>query len=160
MPILFSSKSADYRWLSNFSEHGFALDDLRWPSVEHYYQAQKFPAPETRERIRAAAKPVIARQMARDPELQSRADWDEVKDQLMRCAVLAKFSQNRELRERLLSTGAEELVHESKNDLHWGRNAKGQGKNRLGVILMDIRAVLAAESGMRDWAAPHDLRAT
>lgn len=57
-------------------------------------------------------------------------------------AILAKFEQNRNLRELLLATGDEELIHESNSDLFWGRNKDGTGDNRLGVILMDIREAL------------------
>jgi len=57
-------------------------------------------------------------------------------------AVQAKFEQNRRLRELLLATGDEELIHESGIDLIWGRNPDGVGDNRLGVILMEVRQAL------------------
>jgi ribA/ribD-fused uncharacterized protein len=142
MAIWFNSKSPEYRWLSNFSEHPFVLDGLRWPSVEHYYQAQKYAGTEAAERIRRAESPLKARKAGQDRSLSPRADWDGSKEQVMRGAVRAKFEQHRRLRELLLATEDEELIHQSGSDLFWGRNAEGLGENRLGSILMEVRQEL------------------
>lgn len=101
MPILFSSKSAEFGWLSNFSPDAFTLNALRWASVEHCYQAQKFVGTEASERIRRADTPLKARKAGQDRSLVPRADWDEVKEDVMRRALEAKFAQNRRARERL-----------------------------------------------------------
>jgi ribA/ribD-fused uncharacterized protein len=142
MPILFYSKSPEYGWLSNFSEDGFTLDGVRWPSVEHFYQAQKYAGTEAAERIRRAPSPAKARKAGQDRSLAPRPDWDRVKEEVMRSALRAKFEQNRRLRELLLATGDEELVHESGSDLFWGRSRDGAGENRLGQILMEVREAL------------------
>jgi N-glycosidase YbiA len=139
MAIWFYSKSPDYGWLSNFSEYGFKLDGVRWASVEHYYQAQKYAGTDVAERIRKADSPLKARKAGQDRSLSVRQDWEGVKEEVMRQAIRAKFDQNRKLRELLLATADEELLHESNSDLFWGRNRDGAGDNRLGVILMDIR---------------------
>ena len=139
MPVMFYSKSREYSWLSNFSDHGFTLNGIRWPSVEHFYQAQKYVGTEVAERIRKAESTAKARKVGQDRSLVPRPDWDGVKEEVMRRAVRAKFEQNRRLREQLLATEEEDLVHESKSDLFWGRNPEGAGDNRLGVIIMEIR---------------------
>ena len=71
-----------------------------------------------------------------------RPDWNEAKTQVMARAVGAKFEQNRALREKLLATGAAELIHFSKSDPFWGRDRDGKGENRLGEILMALREEL------------------
>jgi ribA/ribD-fused uncharacterized protein len=142
MPIWFYSKSPEYGWLSNFSEDGFRLAGVRWPSVEHFYQAQKYAGTEAAERIRRAETPLKARKAGQDRSLHPRADWDAVKEEVMRQAIRAKFEQNRRLRDLLLATGDEELVHESSSDLFWGRSREGVGENRLGAILMEVRQEL------------------
>jgi hypothetical protein len=149
MPILFYSKSPEYGWLSNFSEHGFTLDGVRWPSVEHFYQAQKYAGTDAAERIRRADTPRKARKAGQDRSLSPRSDWDGVKEAVMRRAVRAKFEQNRRVRELLLATGDEELVHETSSDLFWGRSPEGVGDNRLGAILMEVRQALRGPAATR-----------
>lgn len=146
MSIIFYSKSTDFAWLSNFSKHKFELDGVVWPSVEHYYQAQKYAGTPAERQIREAADAPKACKMGQDRTLVIRDDWDSVKEEIMRRAVKAKFSQNRRLREQLLATGDEELVHRSASDSYWGCGADGQGHNRLGVIIMGVRADLQRQT--------------
>jgi ribA/ribD-fused uncharacterized protein len=55
---------------------------------------------------------------------------------------LRKFELHREIREVLLSTGDEELVENAPSDYYWGCGKDGSGLNRLGQILMAVRAEL------------------
>ena len=144
MSIVFPSKSPEYGWLSNFSEHGFTLHGVRWPSVEHFYQAQKYAGTEAENRIRKADTPLKARKSGQDRSLVVRSDWDAVKEAVMRQAVSAKFLQNRRLSEMLVATGDVELIHVSGSDLFWGRTQDGAGDNRLGLIIMAVRKSLQA----------------
>ena len=61
----------------------------------------------------------------------------------MREALWAKFTQHPKLKSLLLSTGDTELIEHTKNDSYWGDGADGTGKNRLGQLLMEVRAQLA-----------------
>lgn len=72
---------------------------------EHYFQAQKFKEEKDQEEIRKANSPMLAARMGRDRKRKLRRDWESVKVNVMREAVLAKFTQHDELRELLLSTG-------------------------------------------------------
>lgn len=139
MPILFSSKSPEWGWLSNFSSHPILLDGLRWPSVEHYYQARKYAGTEIAEQIRRADSPGRARKVGQNRSLTPRADWDAVKEEVMRAAIRAKFGQHPRLARQLRATADEPLVHASEHDLFWGQRSDGVGENRLGLILMEIR---------------------
>lgn len=134
---------------SNFSAHPIELDGQRWPTSEHYFQAQKFNDPETREKIRTAPGPGAAARLGRRlPGLRS--DWEEVKESVMLDALRAKFTQHRRLRAKLLSTGDAELVEHTKNDSYWADGGDGSGQNRLGVLLMQLRAELCDERPGRD----------
>ncbi|MBD0340120.1 MAG: NADAR family protein, partial [Microcoleus sp. Co-bin12] len=127
---------------SNFSSHGFELDGEYWPTTEHYFQAQKFPATAHCDQIRHAKTPKDAAKMGRDRTRPLRKDWEEVKDDIMRKAVLRKFETHPEIREILLATGDEEIVENSPIDYYWGCGKDGSGKNMLGQILMEVREIL------------------
>jgi ribA/ribD-fused uncharacterized protein len=142
MTICFFSQSETHREFSNFAPFWIDLDDARWPSVEHYYQAQKFADPELRRAIRKAAKPVIAKNLADHNKAAIRPDWDAVKDEVMYRAVKRKFELHPQLRELLLATGEEDIAESAPNDYYWGVGREGTGQNRLGRIIERIRGEL------------------
>jgi hypothetical protein len=142
MTISFYSTREAYGNFSNFSRHGFVLDELWWPTSEHYFQAQKFAGTAHAETVRAARTPKEAAELGRDRRRPLRADWEQVKDDVMRAAVQAKFHAHAELRAELLATGDAELVENAPGDYYWRCGADGSGKNMLGRILMELRAEL------------------
>jgi ribA/ribD-fused uncharacterized protein len=142
MTILFFSKAETHREFSNFAPYPIDLDGMVWPSVEHYYQAQKFDDQALREKIQAAAKPVIAKRLSVKYRNRMRSDWAEVKDAIMERAVRAKFEQHGDLRGLLLATGDEDLAEAAPNDYYWGIGQDGSGQNKLGLLLMQIRSEL------------------
>lgn len=145
-PIHFYSTSDDYGEFSNFSPHSILLDGKRWPTSEHYFQAQKFHDESHREEIRRASTPMLAAPLGRDRKKKLRPDWERIKDGVMKDAVLAKFSQHAELAALLLATGEAMLVEHTANDAYWGDGGHGRGRNRLGQILMQVREVLRVKS--------------
>lgn len=80
-----------YGCFSNFSPHGFMLDDLYWTTSEHYFQAQKFIGTPYLEKVRQTRTPKDAANMGRDRSLPIRPDWKQVKEHVMQLAVLRKF---------------------------------------------------------------------
>ncbi|MTJ09522.1 MULTISPECIES: NADAR family protein [unclassified Anabaena] len=142
MTIYFYSTREEYGCFSNFSNHGFVLDELYWSTSEHYFQAQKFVGTPYLEKLRLVKTPKEAAKMGRQRTLPLRPDWEKVKDNIMRNAVLCKFSTHANIKEILLSTGNEELVEKSPIDYYWGCGADGSGKNMLGIILMEVREKL------------------
>lgn len=144
MAIRFSARTKEWEWLSNLSAYGFELDTLKWRSVEHYYQAQKFKGQREFDLIREKKTGFEALKEAKKQGLTPREDWEEMRLSIMRTALNAKFQQNRKLRTQLLQTGNEELIHASSSDLFWGQDTEGNGENYLGQMLMDIRTTLAS----------------
>ena len=144
MAIRFFSQSETHREFSNFAPFGIDLDGERWPTTEHYYQAQKFADPALQTKIRKAEKPIIAKNLADKHRDQMRPDWDAVKDEVMYRAVRRKFELHPELRDLLLATGEEEIVETVPNDYYWGVGRDGTGQNKLGKIIERIRAELRA----------------
>ncbi|MBW4614657.1 MAG: DUF1768 domain-containing protein [Desmonostoc vinosum HA7617-LM4] len=142
MTIYFYKVWQPYGCFSNFSPHGIQIEGTYWATVEHYYQAQKFvgsmdaviiPV------IHAAATPEEAAALGRCTTRQLRRDWDLVKTQVMRAAVLKKFLAHTEIKEVLLTTGDEVLVENSPTDYFWGCGSDHTGHNHLGKILMSVR---------------------
>lgn len=140
--IEFHSVHAEYGELSNFAPYAITLRGRRWPTVEHYFQAQKFAAAADQDEIRRAKTPMIAARMGRDRSRKLRRDWERVKVGVMREAVEAKFRQHPDLRELLLATGDARLVEHTENDDFWGDGGDGSGRNELGRVLMAVRARL------------------
>lgn len=131
-----------YGCFSNFSAHGFMLDGLYWATSEHYFQAQKFVDTPYLEQVRRTKTPKDAANLGRNRALPLRSDWEQVKDGVMHQAVMQKFSTHAAIRSILLATGDEVLVENSPIDYYWGCGRDGSGQNKLGQILMEVRAVL------------------
>ncbi len=143
MPIYFySAREQPYGCFSNFSAHGFELDGSYWRTSEHFFQAAKFAGTEHADLIRQAKSPTVAARMGRSRQRPLRADWETVKDDMMRRAVQRKFETHADIRAVLLGTGTEPIVESAPNDYYWGCGTDGSGQNKLGQILMEVREVL------------------
>jgi ribA/ribD-fused uncharacterized protein len=140
--IRFYSVGDAYGEFSNFAAFPITLAGKRWPTSEHYFQAQKFDDARLREKIRKAKTPMIAARLGRDRSAPLRHDWESVKVQIMTEAVLAKFTQHDDLRALLLATEDALLVEHTENDAYWGDGGDGSGKNMLGRVLMRVREQL------------------
>lgn len=142
MIIGFYTKNDRFGEFSNFSPFGIEMDGLWWPSVEHYFQAQKFFDESYREKIRRVFTAKDAAALGRSRKVPLRRDWEEVKDSVMYQGVLKKFQTHEELKDLLLGTGDADIVETAPGDFYWGSGHDGTGLNRLGQILMRVRAVL------------------
>ncbi len=137
--IRFYRVDDEYGCFSNFSAHPLTLKGKIWPTVEHYFQAQKFAGTEHEHSIRLVSSPMIAARQGRDRKKPLRKDWESVKDSIMREAVFAKFTQHEDLKRVLLSTGDAKLIEDTPRDSYWGCGKTGKGLNMLGQILMSVR---------------------
>jgi ribA/ribD-fused uncharacterized protein len=146
MPIRFYHVNEPFGLFSNFSPHPITLDGKRWPTTEHYFQAQKFAGvdPAYVEQIRKVKSPMIAARLGRSRKVRLRRDWESAKDNVMRKAVRAKFEQHEDAAALLLSTGDEHLIEDTTDDHYWGCGTKGTGRNMLGLILIETRTHLRA----------------
>jgi ribA/ribD-fused uncharacterized protein len=140
--INFYSTSEAFGEFSNFAEYPIEMDGVKWPTTEHYFQAQKFLDKAYRQQIRKAKSAMQAARLGRDRKYKLRPDWESVKIGIMHAAVKAKFTQYEDLRMLLLSTGTAKIVEHTVNDDFWGDGGDGRGKNMLGRILMQLREEL------------------
>lgn len=139
MTIYFYKINEEYGCFSNFAHYGFNLDGKWWATSEHYFQAQKFYGTKYEEEIRILDNPMESAKMGRKCDLPLRKDWEQVKCDIMRKAVYAKFSQNEEIKEILLSTKDNYIIENTTDDYYWGCGKNGTGKNMLGKILIETR---------------------
>jgi len=142
--IEFSAKLPAYREFSSYYPVKLMLDGKVWPSVEHYFQAMKFPDNEAyQESIRLTKKPEAAKRMGKTEEVPVRPDWATYRDVVMLAAVKEKFSDRHpELKAKLLETGSAILKDASPLDNYWGIGRSKKGRNKLGEILMTVRGEL------------------
>ncbi|MCF6319355.1 MAG: NADAR family protein [Proteobacteria bacterium] len=144
--IKFYKVTDDYGEFSNFASYLIVLKKKKWPTTEHYFQAQKFKDVQHQEQIRKADSPMLAARLGRDRKKKLRKDWESVKDNIMYDAVLAKFTQHKDLKQLLLSTGDAKLIEHTTNDSYWGDGGHGRGRNMLGIILMRVRDELNTQN--------------
>jgi len=141
--IKFSRQNNKYGCFSNFYSCSVEYEGIVYPNSECAWQSLKTFDIEVRKKF-ATYTAAGAKKMGRRVSLRS--DWEEVKYNLMVNVCYAKFSQNEDLKEILLSTGDEILVE---NTTGWHDNIWGncecekcqeiEGKNLLGKALMEVR---------------------
>lgn len=140
--IYFYSVNDKYGEFSNFAAYPIKVNGTVWATSEHYFQAMKFTAVKDQRTVRLAKTPMEAAKKGRDRKRKLKRNWESIKDNVMREAVLQKFSQHKDLKALLLATGEAKLVEHTENDVYWGDGGDGSGKNKLGQILMDVRETL------------------
>lgn len=95
-----------------------------------------------KEEIRQIASPMDAALEGRNRQNPLRPDWEEVKDEVMLQALRMKFSQNPDIAKELMATGDAILIEHTRNDAYWSDGGDGSGKNKLGLLLMQVREEL------------------
>ncbi|HEU5438112.1 MAG TPA: NADAR family protein [Ktedonobacterales bacterium] len=143
--IQFYSTREPYGAFSNFAAYPIVCKGLRWPTSEHYFQAQKFAGTDHEGAIRRVASPTVAARMGRSRQRPLRYDWESVKDDVMLEALRAKFTQHPTLRDLLLGTGDALIVEHTSRDAYWGDGGDGRGRNMLGRLLMRVREELRGQ---------------
>ena len=140
-------------FLSNFHPARFEIEDREYCCVEQFYMSKKaikFGDNSARLRIMASSNPREINYISKSIKKFDQAVWNESAEEIMLEGVLAKFSQNENLKRLLLETGNTKLVEASPLDKFWGAGLgindekifdenKWQGSNKLGKILMKCR---------------------
>ena len=118
-----------YYFLSNFYETPVTWNGLTYLNNEAAFQSAKtFSDRECFTNL----DPSSAKKLGR--KVQLRSDWENVKDDVMYEICKAKFSQNTELKKRLLSTGNEHLEEGNTwGDKIWG-TVNGIGENNFNKL--------------------------
>lgn len=128
-----------YYFLSNFFNAPVTYDGITYQNNEAAYQSAKVLDKPARKEF-SKLSPGVAKRKGRSVKLRS--DWEKVKFDIMYEICLAKFTQNEELKNKLLATGDRYLEEGNQwGDKFWG-TVHGDGQNKLGTILMLIREEL------------------
>lgn len=129
----------EYYFLSNFYEAPVTYEGITYQNNEAAFQSMKTLDAKERAAFQTM-NPSEAKKYGRKVHL--RGDWEQIKIQIMKDVVTAKFEQNQDLKEKLLSTGDAYLEEGNTwGDRIWG-TVDGQGANHLGRILMEVREYL------------------
>jgi len=137
--IYFYSAHDKYGEFSNFAAFGIDFDGLYYPTMEHYFQAQKFTNLEYAEKVRLAKTAKEASVLGNSRAHKIKENWNLVKDHIMLLGLKKKFDSYPALQDLLLSTGDAVLIENSPYDNYWGIGKSGDGFNKLGSVLMNIR---------------------
>lgn len=160
-----------YGEFSNYYSSPILVDGITYPTVEHYFQAQKFLGPNATLKSREYAQIIASQNTANKAKILAnqktgggykwrtalnpiieqyadvsmRSEWEIVKDNVMRKGVFQKFFQHPKLRSVLFGTGQAYLAEHTTRDSYWGDGGNGSGLNMLGRILMETRSMLQGE---------------
>ena len=124
-------------WFSNMVVSPITIDGITYKAVENYFQSQKSLDKDDWIRISDLA-PNISKREGR--KLQLRPDWEDVKYEVMKTGLRAKFTQPK-WKQQLLDTGDEVIIEWNNwNDRIWGVPINDCfGHNLLGKALMELR---------------------
>jgi ribA/ribD-fused uncharacterized protein len=154
----------DYRFLSNFYPAKVSIWGIDFATSEHAYQwaktfdeNEKFTVlfkvkpKETPDGVAQIVPTTAAQAKRAGDKVTKRSDWEEVRYGIMLEVLLAKFTQNADLRALLLATGDSLLVEGNTwHDNTWGvctcpecgNQSYNDGLNLLGKALMHVRQTI------------------
>lgn len=133
----------EYFFLSNFYECPVLIGKYKFNSSEAAYQACKTTNNNDYKKF-LSLSPDEAKKFGHS--IIIRKDWDIIKDHVMKDIVATKFSQNTDLKQKLIDTYPNILVEGNTwGDTYWGvdiTKPNKPGNNKLGEILMEVREAL------------------
>lgn len=142
-----------HSFLSNFHPAPVVINGQSFISSEQAYQFSKAMAC-NRDNIAESIKARIdPKKMKKDGDkVDTTPEWESRKEEVMRCILTGKFSQNAELQRKLHETGDTKLYECSTNRFwgtgwrleapQWQNSTNFPGANTLGKLLMEVRSIL------------------
>lgn len=152
------TKGTPNSYLSNWYPVDFVVNSITYNCVEQFMMACKaniFGDQKALEQIMTTDKPAVQKQVGKTVIGFTNEIWDQYKERVVFQGCLAKFDQNPDLKEKLLSTQGKTLVEASPYDRIWGIglsetdplrfNEAKWGQNLLGKALMKVRDVIRTQ---------------
>lgn len=149
--IKFFYDGSPYFEFSNFYEGSpIVINGQIFKTPEHYYQWQKFIDPVIKSRIISAKTASLAIDTASNNIKLVNPNFK--KNEAMLNALRAKFTQHENLGQILLSTNDRQLIEHNMLDDYWSDGGDGSGKNKFGILLMQVRTEL--QHGILNFTTP------
>lgn len=134
----------------------FTVDDIQYNCAEQFMMAEKarlFNSLDVRDKILNETNPARIKKFGREVRNFNDVIWKKERFGIVVNGNIAKFSQNPELKDFMLSTEDKILVEASPMDRIWGigmpensdlvaEPEQWNGKNLLGFALMQVRDIL------------------
>ena len=136
-------------------EEGGDEEEVTFPSAEHWMMVQKAllfkDAEKAREILEVPDDMATVKALGREVKNFDEDKWVSARKKIVLEGNVHKFSQNEELKRKLLATGTKKIVEASPRDRIWGigfgaknalKNRERWGLNLLGLALEETRSVL------------------
>jgi ribA/ribD-fused uncharacterized protein len=156
--LFFFSPNGTKGYLSNFYSSKFIVDNIEYNCTEQFFMKfkQQMFDPNNKRLATLILNEVEPRQIKKYGRMVNNYNekkWSEARYNVMCIALKHKFTQNKELKQKLLDTGNLFLVEASPFDKIWGIGLSEDvarktycdewpGENLLGRALMDTREYL------------------
>ena len=160
---VFFHKKTDNHWiLSNMASCPLEVEGIQFKSSEHLFQTLKFATPESITAVYQSISPKMTAKHFQKLGGHKRADWEQIRVDVMKFCLQQKYEQCLAFREELDSTKGYNIVElqDSKRDKEtsrangWGVKTKGQnyeGPNIMGRLLMELRDGTMKYKLPEDW---------
>ena len=153
MVICFHNPDEENGYLGNWYMSYFELDGIRFSSMEQYMMYKKavcFQDQDIAQRILATDDVAEIKSLGRAVSGYDDHYWNGVRQVIVYDGLIAKFSQNEDLKGALIGTGENLLAECAVKDKIWGIGlsmddpdrfdpSKWEGQNLLGYALMMVR---------------------
>lgn len=154
--ICFHNPDEENGFLSNWYLSPFSLNGVGFSSVEQYMMYQKavcFNDLAIASKIMKTDDVAVIKSLGRAVSDYDDIVWSRIRENVVYDGLLAKFTQNNNLRDQLLETGECVLAECAVKDQVWGiglsmkdpnrfDTGKWRGRNLLGHLLMKVRKQL------------------
>ncbi|TDL30027.1 DUF1768-domain-containing protein [Rickenella mellea] len=138
---------------THVSPHKILYKKKLYPTALHLLEAMKFLGRrnDLAERVRLTERVPDLLALTEELEGQVRRDWPDIMESKMEEVLYMKFRQHPDLRQLLMETNDAELIYDEEGDSFWGVGVQGQGANRLGQALHNVRERLRREGAGRSF---------
>ena len=157
--VYFHDVDKEHGFLSNWYPSAFEVDGMEFSCMEQYLMFRKclFSGDViTAEDILATDDPAEQKKLGRGAEDYNDTVWSGIRQSVAMRGLLAKFSQNKTLKQQLLDTEEAVLVECAAGDMVWACGiamdsadktdiSKWKGSSILGFALMEVRSMLMEE---------------